>query len=218
MTEQCYECDGNAVLVRGPREVRAGTRVVKVEAEFMRCESCGEEYYLPGQVRELERTATGVIRAEDGLLSPREIEGIRAQYGLSQAAFEQLINAGPKTVTRWERGTVAQNGTADTLMRVLRNHPEVAQALAVQRRIVLPRSPATQSQPAAFFAGYGSVPGMASMYSTQRVPVRSVAEACQFHPRGGTLQDVIGDFSAVPNFEGGPRMQVGVRFRQKVGT
>lgn len=137
MTEQCYECDGNAVLARGPRDVQVGARVVTVEAEYMCCEACGEVYYLPGQMREMERTAAGVVRAEEGLLAPREIEGIRAQYGLSQAAFEQLVNAGPKTVTRWERGTVAQNGTADTLLRVLRDHPEVAASLAARRGIEL---------------------------------------------------------------------------------
>ena len=34
-----------------------------------------------------------------------------------------------KTVVRWENSSVFQNRTADTLMRVIRNFPEVAERL-----------------------------------------------------------------------------------------
>jgi len=36
-------------------------------------------------------------------------------------------------VVRWERGTIFQNRTADTLLRVLRDHPEVVAELTRER-------------------------------------------------------------------------------------
>lgn len=135
MTETCHECGGEAILVREPDIVEFSDRTVTVEAEFMRCQKCGEVFYLPGQMRAMQRAAVDLIREQEGLLSPSDIEAIRAKYGVSQAAFEKLINAGPKTVTRWERGTVAPNGTADTLLRILRDRPDVVAALAAERGI-----------------------------------------------------------------------------------
>jgi HTH-type transcriptional regulator/antitoxin MqsA len=84
--------------------------------------------------------AAAAVRREYELLEPNEIREIRAMYGLSQASLERLIHSGEKTVVRWERGSVAQNATADTLLRVLRDHPEVVRRLASQRgvKVVLP--------------------------------------------------------------------------------
>lgn len=60
-------------------------------------------------------------------------EGIsRTPPALSQAEFERLLGTGPKTVVRWERSTVTQSSTADTLMRVLMKHPEALYDLALE--------------------------------------------------------------------------------------
>ncbi|HLM66068.1 MAG TPA: type II TA system antitoxin MqsA family protein, partial [Longimicrobium sp.] len=138
------------------RPFPVGTRTVTIDDEFIRCARCGEEYY-PGEIAdEPFRRAAAVIRAEDGLLGPDDIIAIRTKYGLSQAALERLIGAGEKTVVRWEKGTVAQNKTADTLLRVLAGHPDVVAQLAAERgvdlakpkRAVRPRASAS-SRPAA---------------------------------------------------------------------
>lgn len=137
MSEPCVECGGRAVPEQGPRNVQVGDRTVTVDAEYLRCERCGEVFYAPGQVREMQRAAVDRVRQEDGLLAPPEVEAIRARYGLSQASFERLIGAGTNTVARWERGTAAPHGTADTLLRILRERPEVVAQLARQRGIQL---------------------------------------------------------------------------------
>jgi HTH-type transcriptional regulator/antitoxin MqsA len=137
MNEACYECGGSVAEERGPQNVQVGDRTVTVEADYLRCEACGEVVYRPGQMREMQRAAVELVRREDGLLAPADIEAIRAGHGLSQTAFERLINAGPKTVTRWERGTVAPNGTADTLLKLLRDKPEIVRHLARQRGVEL---------------------------------------------------------------------------------
>ncbi|HEU4880832.1 MAG TPA: hypothetical protein VFT45_01265, partial [Longimicrobium sp.] len=54
-----------------------------------------------------------------------------------------------KTVVRWERGTVAQNKTADTLLRVLLEHPEVVVSLKRKSGLAKPaRRRSTATAPA----------------------------------------------------------------------
>jgi HTH-type transcriptional regulator/antitoxin MqsA len=133
MREPCYECGGEAVLAREEQVVRLGQRSTTVEGEFMRCSSCGEEYFLPGQMEALQMAAAARMRREEGLLVPEAIREIRENMGLSQADFEKLLGVGPKTVVRWERGTVFQSKAADTLIRILQRHPQVARELARER-------------------------------------------------------------------------------------
>jgi HTH-type transcriptional regulator/antitoxin MqsA len=124
-----------------------GDRPVTFMDRFYRCGRCGEEFLHGEMMDDSLRRATAVIRAEDGLLAPDEIVGLRKKYGLTQADLERLIGAGAKTVVRWERGTVAQNKTADTLLRVLLDHPEVVKELKRQKG--LPKAPRRRSSAAA---------------------------------------------------------------------
>lgn len=134
----CPLCGGPAALVEETRSMRMGDRPVTFVGLFYRCSRCGEEYLNGEMMDDSQRRATAVIRAEDGLLAPDEIVGLRKKYGLTQAELERLIGAGPKTVVRWERGTVAQNRTADTLLRVLLDHPEVVAGLRRQTGLAKP--------------------------------------------------------------------------------
>lgn len=147
MSTICHDCGEPAVLEQGPQSVPLGDHTVTVQAEYMRCSGCGEVFYLPGQMQTMQLAAVDILRREEGFLAPGEIEAIRAQYGLSQAAFEQLIHAGPKTVTRWERGSVAPNGTADTLLRILRDEPGVVERLARERGVLVRIDPALRTPP-----------------------------------------------------------------------
>jgi len=139
---KCYMCGNQADLVTGSRETTAGSRRITFEDEFYLCSNCGERFYVGAMADETFRRAAAAVRRMDGLLAPDEIREIRAIYGLSQASLEKLIKSGEKTVVRWERGTVAQNATADTLLRVLRDHPEVVARLAEQRgvKVTLPEA------------------------------------------------------------------------------
>ncbi len=155
-TEMCGICGGTATLVEEPHTMSMAGRPVTYEDQFYRCGQCGEAYYNGMMAAESFRRAAAVIRAEDGLLGPGDIVALRAKYGLSQAALEQLIGAGEKTVVRWEKGTVAQNKTADTLLRVLTDHPAVVAQLADERGVVMrkakraaqPRASAKKAAPA----------------------------------------------------------------------
>lgn len=149
--EVCPLCGGVTVLVEAPNTLTMGDRPVTFADRFYRCDRCDEGFFLGEMMDDSLRRATAVIRAEDGLLGPDEIVGLRKRYGLTQAQLERLIGAGEKTVVRWERGTVAQNKTADTLLRVLLDHPEVVAGLKQQRGLVKParRRPSATAAPRA---------------------------------------------------------------------
>ena len=126
----CPLCDGRLAIVAEVRDVPVGKRVVRVRDRFSRCSDCGDEFYAPGQLEATQQRAAHRIRAEDGLLMPEEIRAIRVDLGLTQQAFERLLGVGPKTVVRWERGTVFQNQATDALLRVIRAVPAAAGFLA----------------------------------------------------------------------------------------
>lgn len=103
--DECHDCGEPAVLERGPKRVPLGDHTVTVQAEYMRCSGCGEIYYRPGQMQTMQCAAVDILRQEEGLLSPAEIQAIRARYGFSEGDLEQLIRAFPPTP--WSAGSEA---------------------------------------------------------------------------------------------------------------
>jgi HTH-type transcriptional regulator/antitoxin MqsA len=97
---------------------------IPVRGLFAQCDTCGEVYFGPGEMDGVHRAAASVVREREGLLSSSEILALREDLGLTQAQLEQLLRVGPKTVVRWERGTVFQNRATDTLLRAIRDVPE----------------------------------------------------------------------------------------------
>lgn len=136
--EICHTCGSTVELVSREEEVRIGSRSAMVQDEFYRCEACETEFYAPGQMQATQRRAADQIRRENGLLLPQEILAIREGLGLSQAQFEKLLGVGPKTVVRWERGTVFQNGSTDALLRVVLANRHNAEFLAERHGVALP--------------------------------------------------------------------------------
>lgn len=130
LVDPCPVCDGPLDVVSEEQEVRIGTRTALVPDEFSYCEACEEAYYSPGQMDATMRRASAEIRRREGLLTPDQIRGIRKALGLTQDAFEKLLGVGPKTAVRWEKGTVFQNRSTDSLLRVVAALPESARFLA----------------------------------------------------------------------------------------
>ena len=126
----CPACCGVLTPVTEEKEVRVGRRSALVRDHFGRCADCGEAFYAPGQMDATLRRATEAIRQQEGLLSSEAVREIREKLGLTQQAFEKLLGVGPKTVVRWERGTVFQNRSTDSLLRVIDANPESARFLA----------------------------------------------------------------------------------------
>jgi HTH-type transcriptional regulator / antitoxin MqsA len=129
--KNCAVCgSGSVELVRDRIDFSIGQRSTSIEADRFRCGSCGESFYTPEQADAAQTNAARQMREEDGLLPPDRIVAIRKQYGLTQIQLEQLLGVGPKTVVRWERGTVFQSRAIDELLRIIDRFPEVASYLA----------------------------------------------------------------------------------------
>lgn len=137
IAEQCHVCGGEALPVRELTETRIGKRKVAIEAERMRCRDCNTEFYLPGQMLAEQRAAAALVRSEDNLIDENQIIAIRKRLGLTQAQMEKLLGVGPKTVVRWERGTVFQSSAMDKLLRVIEDVPGAAEYLAKLHRVAL---------------------------------------------------------------------------------
>jgi HTH-type transcriptional regulator / antitoxin MqsA len=130
-SETCGGCGGTVSVSCDPisMELRGATIMV-AGVEHGTCERCGEGFLDAHAMELLEREAVRQLRKIKGLLTSDEIKGLRRSLGLSQAAFEHLLGTGPKTVVRWEKGTVFQSATADRLMRVIKEMPEVIDFLS----------------------------------------------------------------------------------------
>lgn len=124
--------------VRVERSVQADDGVELVySVELMKCASCGESGYAPGQSLQASRTRAGVLRSHAGFLTPDEIRAIRERFHLTQADLEQLLGTGRKTVVRWESGTVCQNATAERVLRLIDKVPGAFEVLAAQAGLLV---------------------------------------------------------------------------------
>jgi HTH-type transcriptional regulator / antitoxin MqsA len=85
----------------------------------------------------VQMLASEKIRDREGLLRSSEIHSIRSRLHLSQQQFEQLLGVGPKTVVRWEGGTVFQNRATDSLLRLIADVPDVVPYLARRNGVEL---------------------------------------------------------------------------------
>lgn len=137
MNATCVVCGGTTARGNHAFDVRIGRRTVAVPGEYERCTgACGEFYFAPGEMDAVMRHASDVIRSEENLLTPAAIKAFRVRAGLTQVQLEVLLGAGPKTVVRWEKGTVIQNGATDTLLRVIRDVPAAFQFLMRERNMI----------------------------------------------------------------------------------
>lgn len=143
----CPDCGGAVSRGHNVFEAHLGRRTVAVPGVYERCGECGEFYFAPGEMDAVMKRASSIIRSEEGLLTPTEIKSFRKAIGLTQPQLEDLLGAGPKTVGRWEKGTVIQNGATDTLLRLLRDVPAALQHLLAERELVsnvMPLMPAAR--------------------------------------------------------------------------
>jgi HTH-type transcriptional regulator/antitoxin MqsA len=126
----CGRCGGSVTVSDDPVPVELRGETMWVPGvEHGSCGGCGEVFLDLSAVKVVQQEAVRRSKQARGLLAPDEIRDLRRSLGMSQAAFEHLLGTGPKTVVRWERGTVFQTATADRLMRVIRESPQTVDML-----------------------------------------------------------------------------------------
>lgn len=131
LSPACPFCRAHTLrLVREPIEIAFGQRQATVVAERLRCSTCDQTSINAEQLDLAQRVAADRIRTDEGLLTGAEIRRIRESLSLTQHDFERLLGVGPKTVVRWERGTVFQNRATDLLIRLVDSSTDALSLLA----------------------------------------------------------------------------------------
>jgi putative zinc finger/helix-turn-helix YgiT family protein len=133
MTRTCPICDGNAIPTVEEREISYGRLKVPVRDEFMRCELCGDRFYLPGQMEATDRRAGDYAKSVMRVFLPFHITALRERLGQNRVQFEHLLGTGPKTDIRWEQGKVTPNPAVNALLFLLDANPDNVRMLAAWR-------------------------------------------------------------------------------------
>ena len=127
----CGACGGTVSISCDPLPVEVRGETIAVSGiDHAVCTDCGEIFLSVEAMEKLQKEAIQLMKRARGLLTADEIRALRHSLDLSQAAFEKLIGVGPKTVVRWEKGTVFQSATADRLMRLILAMPEIVGVLS----------------------------------------------------------------------------------------
>lgn len=143
---ECALCGGPIARQMVDVDVKVGARAtITVRRRLQHCAACGETYFAAGEMDAVNRAAADLVREREGLLAPEEIRALRASMHLSQAQFERLLRTGPKTVVRWERGTIFQNRSTDSLLRALRDVPQ-ARSYLLKLAELAPRARARRAR------------------------------------------------------------------------
>ncbi len=118
-TAPCFDCDGNTRRIWDehtfPYGLGADTAELTVTLPVHVCPSCGPEF-LDDEAEALKHEA---VCAHLGVLSPKEIRGIRRMHGMSRAGFSKMINVDEATLVRWEEGILIQSAANDRRLRRL---------------------------------------------------------------------------------------------------
>ncbi len=136
MNDLCPVCNTGTLAIQVAQFVFSHNgKQITITDEKTICDVCGAVSYAGEQISRHELAVAAKIREVEGLLSAESLRHIRLKYKLRQTDLEAMLSIGPKTWTRWERGKVPQSKTADTLIRVLADAPEVARRLMQQAQI-----------------------------------------------------------------------------------
>ena len=131
-------CGGRYQAAEETVTLRMSGMSAEVTRGLFRCGKCGDEQRTVEQRETAEREATERMRAQHGLLAPREIRQLRESLGLTTAQLGELLYGVPKgLVEGWERGRYLQNRDADALLRSFRDRA-VLERRAAKAGVALP--------------------------------------------------------------------------------
>ena len=115
----CFECDAPTRTEWHEHAFTHGIGVSAVELHATLpvrvCNSCGFEF-LDHEAETLQHEA---ICAHLGVLTPKEIRGIRQTHRMSRAEFSRVTGLGEATLNRWENAILIQSRTNDRYLRLL---------------------------------------------------------------------------------------------------
>ena len=124
-------CGGRYTLASEQVTIRLSGMSAAVEREFFRCNKCEDAQRTVEQREAAEQAAVAAMRAEHGLLVPREIKALRESLGLTPQQLGELLYGTPRGVVEgWEKGRYLQNRETDVLLRSLTDRETLEQRAA----------------------------------------------------------------------------------------
>lgn len=131
-------CGGRYTLASEHVTIRLSGMSAAVDRAFFRCAKCGDEQRTVEQREAAEQAAVAHMRAEHGLLAPREIRTLRESLGLTTQQLGELLYGTPKGVVEgWEKGRYLQNRETDALIRSFADR-DTLEARAARAGVQLP--------------------------------------------------------------------------------
>lgn len=120
---KCHECGSEMSRDVRPRPVTYKGHSVSIEQPGWYCTKC-EEVVLAGEDAALMEAAFINLKAEvDGILTPSEVQRIRAKLGLSQRRAGALLGGGARSFQKYESGTDWITKSMANLLRLLDRDP-----------------------------------------------------------------------------------------------
>jgi DNA-binding transcriptional regulator YiaG len=124
-------CGGRYTLASEQVTIRLSGMSAQVEREFYRCSKCDDVQRTVEQREAAEQAAVIAMRAEHGLMAPREIKALRESLGLTPQQLGELLYGTPRGVVEgWEKGRYLQNRETDALLRSLADRETLEQRAA----------------------------------------------------------------------------------------
>lgn len=124
-------CGGRYTLASEQVTLRLSGMSASVERAFFRCSKCDDVQRTVEQREAAEQAAVAAMRAEHGLMAPREIKALRESLGLTPQQLGELLYGTPRGVVEgWEKGRYLQNRETDALLRSFTDRPTLEQRAA----------------------------------------------------------------------------------------
>src|SRR5450756_3149064 len=116
----CPECEQISDLETLQKDLEIVVRgePIEVNAELLRCLSCGEEFKDLKSDVDLFDLAFRDYRHKHNMLMPEEIRDLRNPYGLTQKELSDLLGWGSATLSRYENGAL-QSDANERMLRML---------------------------------------------------------------------------------------------------
>jgi putative zinc finger/helix-turn-helix YgiT family protein len=115
----CPNCEkeSDLTLIHGLEDIKVRGETIKVEVEYYKCSSCGEEFDDPRSDSDPLEIAYREYRQRHGMMQPEEIRDLRAGYGLTQHEMAKILGWGLATLSRYENGAL-QDEAHDKILRL----------------------------------------------------------------------------------------------------
>lgn len=117
----CPHCEAEreVTTLKTTEDFKIRGDVVRVDVDYYKCLTCGEEFDDPASDRDPIDEAYVLYRQKNNMLQPADIKDIRKKHGLTQAELSKLLGWGLATLSRYENGAL-QEESHDKILKLIK--------------------------------------------------------------------------------------------------